>query len=212
MSNPTCQKTHDFISKLPSILLWTLGWNLFHKISNSFPNKSGKNSKDIIFFRYKLKWMAKITTYLKNYSKFSKILVKFGTKLITSLLILWQNDHGNFQRRFRTIKHDHFKEHVLRNSNNFDYGNFQRHFTEQVKMTTEISNVIFIEVLKNEHGNSQRHVKKTQHDHGIFQRRFGKRITMDICYYTCKSNTLFFYKNIFYKNIEAEICEILRTF
>ena len=24
--------------------------------------------------------------------------------------------------------------------------------------------------------------------------------------------TLFFYKNIFYKNIEAEICEILRIF
>ena len=27
-----------------------------------------------------------------------------------------------------------------------------------------------------------------------------------------KSDTLFFYKNIFYKNREAEICEILRLF
>ena len=26
------------------------------------------------------------------------------------------------------------------------------------------------------------------------------------------NGTLFFYKNIFYKNIEAEICEILRIF
>jgi len=29
--------------------------------------------------------MATITIYLKNYSKFSDILVKFGTKLITSM-------------------------------------------------------------------------------------------------------------------------------
>ena len=30
--------------------------------------------------------------------------------------------------------------------------------------------------------------------------------------YYCYSTTLFFYKNIFYKNIEAEIGEILRIF
>ena len=30
--------------------------------------------------------------------------------------------------------------------------------------------------------------------------------------FTYSNYTLFFYKNIFYKNIEAEICEILRIF
>ena len=35
---------------------------------------------------------------------------------------------------------------------------------------------------------------------------------LKICFRTLyrKYYTLFFYKNIFYKNIEAEICEILR--
>ena len=48
------------------------------------------------------------------------------------------------------------------------------------------------------------HVKLYIHK---FQREKDLFITLSIVY-----TLFFFYKNIFYKNIEAEICEILRTF
>ena len=35
---------------------------------------------------------------------------------------------------------------------------------------------------------------------------------VDSCNFTNEASLFFFYKNIFYKNIEAEICEILRIF